>query len=103
MLDEREEMILAQAKHNLGLMGPRIETTRECLEVLEDAVATANNHTDWRDSTVELVQALVKSQLIQLRAGLAVGEADVADTKAVIARLEAKDSPLFTPVGGVRK
>ena len=89
-------MVYMQAKSNVVMLEPRMEATRNCIETLEDAIATVNlaeGEPELQDrvaasSLTGLLTAIVKVQLIQLKTALKEGQESLEHSQKVIAEIE---------------
>lgn len=97
----QERMLLVQAKANILTLEPRIRNTQECIETLEDAIASApNDGVDMEASILDLVSAMVKVQLITLKAGLVEGQASLEKNREVVEQIESSVK-IFRPATGI--
>lgn len=88
------------------LLEPRLRVTTECLQILEDGAVAATPHLNANlkpfspegMATLNLVEAMMKVQLIQLRAALAEGQADLEKYKDVVQQIESRVK-IFRPAG----
>lgn len=79
------EQVLAQAQKQKATLIKRIETTKKCIEVLENA-RSGYAESAFTSDAASLSAAIIDVQLIQLRAALEEGEPELALIESVIGR-----------------